>query len=90
MNELIMEWPSKNFYNNKLVAHNSVAKQKLSGLPNVKSTIETNRELVLIDTKESKIHKYESRNNHSFFNKLEAEEVISHVENLIGKVAFYC
>ena len=86
MNELIMEWPSKTFYNNKLIAHNSVAKQKLSDLPKVKATVDTNRELILVDTKDSKFRKFESRNNYSFFNKLEAEEVISHVQKLVGMI----
>lgn len=50
MNQKIMEWPSMELYQNKLVAHDSVKNHLLCDLPNVKKTDETSIPLVMIDT----------------------------------------
>lgn len=50
MNELIMKFPSIEFYQNKLKAHSSVIHHLLINLPNIKNTSETKTPLILIDT----------------------------------------
>jgi len=81
MNELIMKWPSAVFYQNKLIAHHSVANNTLKDTRSVKCNSWTEPVLILIDTKDHSV-KYESPKNKSFFNKLEVHEVHSHILKL--------
>ena len=50
MNKLIMQWPSEQLYNNKLVAADSVSNHRLCDLNGVKETDNTKLPVVFMDT----------------------------------------
>ena len=80
-----MRWPSARFYKGKLIADPSVANCLLSDLDSVTETQETKEVLYLIDTAKITDNKYESRNNKTFYNKVEAIFVIEHLMKLLSK-----
>ena len=84
MNELIMRWPSVKFYKGKLIADPSVANCLLSDHDSVTETQETREVLYFIDTAKITDKKYETRNNKSCYNKVEAVFVIDHLKKLLG------
>ncbi|GFU17552.1 DNA-binding protein SMUBP-2 [Nephila pilipes] len=82
MNEIIMEWPSKTLYKDKLVAHKSVQSHLLSDLPGIESNSDTTVPLLLIDTTGYSLHEFQGGKG-SKGNDGEAYLVVLHVNNLI-------
>lgn len=83
MNQVIMEWPSKQLYENKLVAHQSVQDHLLSDLSGIENNEETNAPLVLIDTTGCDLYELEVEDQESKANEGEADIVALYVEGLI-------
>jgi len=50
MNKLIMEWPSRELYDNKLTASNTVADHRLCDLDGVIETENTTSPIIFADT----------------------------------------
>ena len=86
MNEMIMNWSSRQFYLGKLYAAPDVSGHKLSSLAGVKAGALTNTVLRVIDTagKELRESSSQSRAAPSFANLGEAAIVIDYVLKLIN------
>ncbi|KAF0292152.1 DNA-binding protein SMUBP-2 [Amphibalanus amphitrite] len=83
MHELIQQWPSQQHYNDRLEAAPAVRDHRLTDLPGVRLTEDTEHTLVLIDTAgygltEARPDYSGSRSNHG-----EAEIVAAHVNALV-------
>lgn len=83
MHEVIMHWPSKQLYENKLVAHESVKSHLLKDLPHVMCNEDTAIPLLLIDTAGCDLYESQAEDEESKGNEGEADLVFVHVENLI-------
>lgn len=83
MHEAIMSWPSKQLYENKLVADESVKSHLLSDLPNVENNEETSIPLLLIDTAGCELYELQAEDEESKGNEGEADLVLIHIENLV-------
>lgn len=81
MNEIIGRFPSEEFYGGKLVPHESVREQLLSGLPGAHSCDETSRALEFIDTAGRGFE--EEQSNQSFRNAGEAGIIHREVTRLL-------
>eukprot|EP01027_Heterolobosea_sp_BB2_P010775 GEZU01015771.1.p1 GENE.GEZU01015771.1~~GEZU01015771.1.p1 ORF type:complete len:457 (-),score=170.22 GEZU01015771.1:61-1431(-) len=86
MNELIMRWSSDEFYEGKLVAHDSVKDHLLSDLPGVDSSEdETVTPLLLIDTAGCDFNENQTADSEeSKSNEGEANLVVEHVKRLFS------
>ncbi|GAA5814691.1 hypothetical protein MFLAVUS_008190 [Mucor flavus] len=76
MHEEIMKFSSQELYENKLVAHESMASHLLMDLPNVNSHESTNSSLILIDTGDSSVER-------SSANDMEVVLVEKHIDILM-------
>ena len=87
MNDLIMSWSSKKFYNGFLIASVIVKNHKLSNLPDVIKDDQTENVLIMFDTSSQGMKEINnnSQKSPSFANKGEAALVIHYVEELIKK-----
>nr|CAB3255538.1 ZF(AN1/A20like)-2 zinc finger protein 2 [Phallusia mammillata] len=83
MNKVIMEWASKQMYDGKLTAHQSVELHLLSDLPNVLENEETNIPILLVDTSGCDMNESESESSDSKANEGEALIVYEHVTSLV-------
>ena len=83
MNEEIMNWSSNEFYEGKLIAHNSVKEILLIDIENVKEIDETLTPLFMIDTGNCGIQENDVQENESKFNLEEIKLVEKHIEKLI-------
>lgn len=92
MNEIIMNWSSNEFYNNKLIADNSVAKHLLIDLPHIKHNNITSTAFMLIDTAGCNMYEVVSNTDCKDIEELisdsksnihEADIVVKHVELLL-------
>ncbi|GAA5795203.1 hypothetical protein HPULCUR_000557 [Helicostylum pulchrum] len=89
MHEEIMKFSSQELYENKLVAHESVAGHLLMDLPNVNSCESTNSPLMLIDTGDASVF-HETKKSRkgverSSANDMEVVLVEKHIEILMQK-----
>ena len=80
MNAKIMDWPSKTFYQNKLIAAPRIANKQLASLEGVRSSDLTQAKLILADT-ESSTEKIDK--GRSLYNKAELYRAIEIIEQLI-------
>ncbi|GFU94928.1 DNA-binding protein SMUBP-2 [Trichonephila clavipes] len=83
MNEVIMKYPSKHLYDNKLEAHESVRSWLLKDLQGIMRNATTTTPLLLIDTAGCNMHETQSESNGSKGNEGEADLVYLHVNKLI-------
>ncbi|XP_067137867.1 DNA-binding protein SMUBP-2-like [Centruroides vittatus] len=83
MHEDIMAWPSSKMYENKLIAHSSVAQHLLKDMNGIEVTEETSTPLLLIDTAGCQLYELELEEEESKGNEGEADLVTIHVEKLI-------
>ncbi|KAI8367668.1 P-loop containing nucleoside triphosphate hydrolase protein [Radiomyces spectabilis] len=86
MHRKIMEFSSRELYENKLVADDSVAEHLLSDLPEVQSSEDTDMPIVMIDTSDTGLgHEItdDAQEEQSKANELEVELVVKHVHRLI-------
>ncbi|KAK7023360.1 DNA-binding protein SMUBP-2 [Halocaridina rubra] len=90
MNANIMNWASSALYDNKLVAHSSVADHLLAQSEVVQATEDTEHALVLIDTAGCDCWELNTPDEHSKGNKNEAVIVSCHVKNLIAAGVAEC
>ena len=84
MNNDIMSWPSKQLYDNKLTADDSVASHLLSQLPGVISDENTSVPLVFFDTAGCCMYEMKKETEESKGNESEVDLVDSHVTALIN------
>ncbi|KAI8802126.1 DNA helicase [Cladochytrium replicatum] len=90
MNEMIMKFSSKEFYEGKLTAHSSVKDHLLSDADKIKSTDETSVPVVFIDTAGCEMRERSEEDDapagddsaQSKYNEGEAELVVQYVEKL--------
>lgn len=89
MNKNIMEFPSQQFYDGKLVADSSVADRLLCDLPGVERVDETEAPVVWIDTQGDDFLESSAEETNKFdtsrFNENEAYLVFSYVKRLIAQ-----
>ncbi|GFY58036.1 DNA-binding protein SMUBP-2 [Trichonephila inaurata madagascariensis] len=83
MNEVIMKYPSKHLYDNKLEADESVRSWLLKDLQGIMCNATTTTPLLLIDTAGCNMHETQSESNGSKGNEGEADLVYLHVKKLI-------
>ncbi|GFS75387.1 DNA-binding protein SMUBP-2 [Nephila pilipes] len=83
MNQVIMQFPSKYLYENRLVAHDSVRSWLLKDLKGVKCNRNTTAPLLLIDTTGYDMHELRLEGNASRCNEGEADLVYLHVNGLV-------
>ncbi|CAO0803671.1 unnamed protein product [Mucor circinelloides] len=86
MHQKIMEFSSKELYDNKLVADKSVASHLLVDLPNVEESENTDVPLVMIDTSDTGLgHEItdDAQEEQSKANELEVELALVHIRALI-------
>ncbi|KAL5538142.1 hypothetical protein UlMin_022594 [Ulmus minor] len=83
MHELIMNWSSKELYNNKIKAHSSVAAHMLYDFEDVKKTSSTEPTLLLIDTAGCDMEEKKDEEE-STLNEGEAEVAMAHAKRLIA------
>ncbi|GFU42605.1 DNA-binding protein SMUBP-2 [Nephila pilipes] len=83
MNQVIMQWPSEQLYENKLIAHESVQSHLLKDLPRIESNDDTTIPLLLIDTAGYGLHELQVEDDESKGNEGEADLVAMHVNNLV-------
>lgn len=83
MHETIMHWPSKQLYENKLIADASVSSHLLCDLPAVENNDDTKIPLVLIDTAGCDLYESYAEEGDSKGNEGEADIVFIHVDTLI-------
>ncbi|KAI7875357.1 P-loop containing nucleoside triphosphate hydrolase protein [Lichtheimia hyalospora FSU 10163] len=88
MHQKIMEFSSKELYENKLVADDSVASHVLSDLPDVSHSDDTDMPVVLIDTSDTGLgHEIEDEaqdgGEKSRANELEVDLAVKHVQSLL-------
>ena len=79
MNSKIMEWPSRTFYQSKLIAAPKIADKLLANIEGVKPSELTQVELVLVNT-ETSIEK-RSKDN-SLYNEIELNKIIEIIRKL--------
>ncbi|XP_054722427.1 DNA-binding protein SMUBP-2-like [Uloborus diversus] len=84
MHEKIMHWSSKNFYDDKLLADDSVCHHLLKDLNNVQDNENTSIPLLLIDTAGCGFYELETEDEESKGNEGEADIVCAHVKSLIS------
>ncbi|CAO3612831.1 unnamed protein product [Cunninghamella echinulata] len=87
MNEKIMQFSSKELYDNLLVADQSVATHLLQDLPNIESTENTETPVVVIDTSDTGLgHEVtdDDQEEQSKANELEVTLAVHHVQELIN------
>ena len=84
MNSVIMEWPSKQLYDGRLTADNSVEGHLLSDLTEVVSDENTSIPLLFIDTAGCFMYELKPESEESKGNEYEAQLVVSHVEALLN------
>lgn len=89
MHQKIMEFSSKELYENKLVADQSVASHVLSDLPDVSHSDDTDMPVVLIDTSDTGLgHEIEDEaqdgGEKSRANELEVDLAVKHVQSLLN------
>ncbi|KAF0922495.1 hypothetical protein E2562_037402 [Oryza meyeriana var. granulata] len=82
MHELIMNWSSKELYNNKIKAHSSVADHMLHDLEEVKRSSSTEPTIVLIDTTGCDMEEVKDEEE-STMNEGEAAVSIAHAKLLV-------
>lgn len=82
MNELIMNWSSKQLYGSKMEAHSSVSGHVLYEVENVKKTSSTESTLLLIDTAGCDMDEKKDDED-STMNEGEAAVAISHAKRLV-------
>ena len=87
MNSLISDWSSANFYDNKLVASDTVADRKLCDLTGIPTDELTSKVLVLYNSTGNKPGESKARDGitQSFFNLREAEMTAQLTWNLVNK-----
>eukprot|EP01080_Neovahlkampfia_damariscottae_P004844 gene4844-8429_t len=83
MNEEIMNWSSNEFYEGKLIAHDSVKDRLLIDFEGVEDIDETITPLFMIDTGSCGLEENDIEEGESRFNLEEAKLVVKHVEKLI-------
>lgn len=86
MHQKIMEFSSKELYDNKLVADESVAEHVLADLPSVTSSENTDVPLVMIDTSDTGLaHEItdDAQEEQSKANELEVEMAVCHIRALL-------
>ncbi|KAK4519577.1 Amino acid transporter [Mucor velutinosus] len=86
MHQKIMEFSSKELYDNKLVADKSVASHLLVDLPSVEASENTDMPLVMIDTSDTGLgHEItdDAQEEQSKANELEVELALMHIRALI-------
>ena len=83
MNEKIMGFSSREFYENLLVADDSVKHQTLSGLSSVTKTKDTDEPLVFIDTAGKGFEEKLEEGSQSRFNPEEAELVLAELRKTL-------
>lgn len=83
MNEIIMQWPSKQLYESKLIAHESVKSHLLSDVCGIESNDDTTAPLLMIDTAGCELYELHAEDEESKGNEGEADLVFVHVENLV-------
>ncbi|XP_052147153.1 uncharacterized protein LOC127766128 isoform X2 [Oryza glaberrima] len=81
MHELIMNWSSKELYNNKIKAHSSVADHMLYDIEEVKRSSSTEPTIILIDTTGCDME--EVKDEESTMNEGEAAVSIAHAKLLV-------
>ncbi|XP_065072348.1 DNA-binding protein SMUBP-2-like [Rhopilema esculentum] len=84
MNNYIMSWPSKQLYDNKLTADDSVASHLLCELPGVISDENTSVPLVFFDTAGCCMYEMKKETEESKGNESEVDLVDNHVTALIN------
>ncbi|KAG1461125.1 hypothetical protein G6F46_001085 [Rhizopus delemar] len=87
MHQKIMEFSSKELYENKLIADASVAEHVLADLPDVESTENTDMPLVIIDTSDTGLsHEVtdDAQEEQSKANELEVELAVRHIKTLLN------
>jgi ATP-dependent RNA/DNA helicase IGHMBP2 len=84
MHERIMEWPSRELYGGRLVAHPSVATHLLRDLPGVAPCPDTESPLVFIDTAGADLEETVEAEGDSKANEGEADIAARHVEALLA------
>ncbi|KAJ8761742.1 hypothetical protein K2173_004551 [Erythroxylum novogranatense] len=82
MHELIMNWSSKELYDNKVKAHPNVATHMLFDLEGVKRSSATEATLLLIDTNGCDMEEKKDEED-STLNEGEAEVAVAHAKRLI-------
>ncbi|XP_047332604.1 DNA-binding protein SMUBP-2 [Impatiens glandulifera] len=82
MHELIMNWSSKELYDNKIEAHPSVASHMLYDLEGVKKSSSTESTLVLVDTAGCEMEEKKNEED-STFNEGEADAAVTHAKRLV-------
>ncbi len=83
MNEKIMGFSSRIFYENRLIADESVRSQTLSGLRGVKDMPETREPLLFIDTAGKGFEEKLETGSESRYNPEEAELVLSELKKML-------
>ncbi|ORX99367.1 P-loop containing nucleoside triphosphate hydrolase protein [Basidiobolus meristosporus CBS 931.73] len=88
MHDMIMKFPSMEFYEDKLVAHASVRERLLSQIPDVEETDNTLAPLVFIDTAHAGMNELaeagdSEKDGDSKYNEGEVTVVVEHVKSLI-------
>lgn len=84
MNKLIMEWPSQQLYQNKLLAAEMVADHTLCDLYDVKKTENTENPFVFVDTAGCHMYELEESDEESRGNSWEVDIIYKHVEDLVN------
>ncbi|RCH90379.1 hypothetical protein CU097_005726 [Rhizopus azygosporus] len=88
MHKKIMEFSSKELYENKLIADESVAEHVLADLPEVEHTENTESPIVMIDTSDTGLsHEVtdDAQEEQSKANELEVQLAVQHVKALLEK-----
>ncbi|KAI9319809.1 P-loop containing nucleoside triphosphate hydrolase protein [Dichotomocladium elegans] len=88
MHQKIMEFSSRELYDNRLVADPSVASHVLADLPDVASTDDTQQPVVFIDTSDTGlsqeiVDEAQDGGEQSRANELEVELAVKHVQSLL-------
>ncbi len=84
MNKEIMEFPNKEFYNNKLIAHQSVANRYLEKIESNNQFVNNNLPVEFIDTSKCKYFENLKKGSNSYENHLEAKIVIDIVKEYLN------
>ncbi|CAH8266594.1 unnamed protein product [Arabidopsis lyrata] len=82
MHELIMNWSSKELYDNKITAHSSVASHMLFDLENVTKSSSTEATLLLVDTAGCDMEEKKDEEE-STYNEGEAGVAMAHAKRLM-------
>lgn len=88
MHQKIMEYSSLALYDNKLLAHESVAQHLLPDIPLVQETENTSKPIIMIDTSDTALRHESSGSgqfdNHSTANNFEVKIVANQIQKLIN------